>query len=89
MGQLPKKVGGEQKAPTTKHQTTTERGYGAMWQRIRLNVIAQFGGLCGKCRDAWAVHVHHISADTSDVWEGNLIPLCLKCHQDEHRKHKA
>lgn len=89
MGQLPKKVGGSQKAPTTKHRTTTERGYGADWQRIRLTVIARYAGLCAKCQAAWAQHVHHIDHDTVNVDESNLIPLCLACHQDAHREDKV
>ena len=91
MGQLPKKVGGNQKAPTTKHKTTNERGYGADWRKIRLTVIARYGGLCAECKAAWAEHVHHVSHDTSDCSEENLIPLCRACHINIHRadSHKA
>lgn len=86
MGQLPKKIGGNQKAPTTKHKTTTERGYGAQWQKIRLTILARYGGVCGMCRAAWAEAVHHIDHDTGDCSESNLIPLCLACHIAIHRR---
>jgi 5-methylcytosine-specific restriction endonuclease McrA len=88
MGTLSRKVGGDQKAPTTKHKTTSERGYGHQWKKIRLTVLANYGGICANCKSAWAVCVHHKDHDPHNNNEANLTPLCIKCHQEEHRQNK-
>jgi len=86
MGQLPKKVGGGQKAVTTKHKTTTERGYGSEWRKLRTIALARYAGLCGYCRQHWAEHVHHCDHDTSNNDISNLLPVCRQCHQRIHNE---
>ena len=51
-----------------------------------------FKGKCGLCRKAKGVHIHHIeyrSEDKSKIDDiGNLILLCLECHEKAHLNKK-
>jgi len=69
--------------------TTTERGYGSTWQRLRLLVL-RGEPLCRHCGAA-ATDVDHIvpkRAGGPDTME-NLQPLCHSCHSIKTGKEKA
>lgn len=71
------------KAP---RKTTTQRGYGANWRRIRkaklsANPICQMPNCSGK----FASEVHHIDHNTSNNSPGNLLSTCLECHIKYHK----
>lgn len=66
--------------------TRHERGYGAAWQRLRVQVIARDRGLCQPCKAAGKVRkfdaVDHIKpkaqGGTDDL--SNLRCICADCH---------
>lgn len=67
--------------------STTERGYGYAWQKLRKQILQRDNYLCVKCgedgRLAEANEVDHIKAKThggTDDW-GNLQSLCTPCHR--------
>lgn len=61
--------------------SSTERGYGSTWQRIR-KVILRRDPICRACQRAASAIVDHIRAKahggTDD--ESNLQGLCRSCH---------
>lgn len=69
--------------------TTTERGYGADWQRARVRALQRDRGLCVACLQAGRVtparEVDHIvplvKGGTHAV--DNLQALCIPCHRDK------
>lgn len=67
--------------------TTTERGYGWAWQKLRLRILERDGGRCVLCarkgRDVVARHVDHIKpkAKGGTDAESNLQSLCVACHE--------
>ena len=62
--------------------TRTQRGYGAVWQRIRAAFLAEHPG-CQRCGKR-AVLVHHRDGDQhNNAWR-NLEALCRLCHEKEH-----
>lgn len=72
--------------------SSTSRGYGAAWRRLRKMIIARdpFCVLCGKHPTE---HVDHIvpKASGGDDSEANLRGLCESCHmrktaQDGHQR---
>lgn len=76
-----------------KHQlTTTERGYGWQWQKIRLVILAQ-EPLCRFCKEAgritMAEEVDHIDGDSFNNDQENLRPLCRPCHLKRTAKDQA
>lgn len=58
-------------------------GYGRLWQRIRLAVLA-LNPLCLFCMDKGmrtvATEVDHIDGDARNNSNANLRPLCCSCH---------
>lgn len=57
------------------------------WAAKREAVLRRSGGICEGCRQAHAVHVHHISYDhwrEELSWE--LAAVCLDCHERAHGK---
>ena len=68
--------------------SSTARGYGAAWQRLRVAIIQRDRGLCTVCRASGRVtagrDVDHITpkarGGTDDP--GNLRLLCKRCHAD-------
>ena len=70
-----------------KKGNTTERGYGYVWQRLRLSVLERDGYLCQVCRHngrlTQATEVDHIvgKANGGDDSLDNLQSLCKPCHK--------
>lgn len=68
-------------------QTRHQRGYGTVWDRRRMRILARDGGLCCEHRRQGvavvAKHVDHIipksQGGTDD--DGNLQSLCAACHR--------
>jgi hypothetical protein len=80
-----------------KRGTTTERGYGSDWQRVRAEKL-ETDPLCecSRCREMQRVKmatiVHHIKEvedfpDLRLVWD-NLMGFNKKCHEVEHGRAK-
>ncbi|MBO1529638.1 HNH endonuclease [Psychrobacter sp. F1192] len=69
--------------------STTERGYGHAWRKLRTQVLQRDGHLCVACertgRYVPATDVDHIvnkaSGGTDDL--SNLQSLCRKCHRSK------
>ncbi|WP_158625971.1 HNH endonuclease [Arsenicitalea aurantiaca] len=63
--------------------TTTERGYGWAWQKLRLLVLAD-EPLCRICREQGRItaaeEVDHIDGNAHNNDRENLRPLCRPCH---------
>jgi len=55
------------------------------WQKFRLAVMVFSLGQCARCKDV-ADHVHHLHYQTKGRERlCDVEPLCVKCHDDEHR----
>jgi 5-methylcytosine-specific restriction protein A len=67
--------------------TSTERGYGAVWRRLRAEVLRGAQYRCVPCRRegrfSVADEVHHIvaRADGGSDELDNLEAICLACHR--------
>ena len=67
---------------------TTQRGYGADWQRVRLMALSRDHGLCVPCgvkgRTTVAEQVHHIKPIETHpqlrLVLSNLMSVCIPCH---------
>ncbi len=66
----------EQCAP----RTTTERGYGAAWQRLARNAIARqpYCSTCGATDDLTGDHVHPLAR--GGTMHGSIDVLCRSCN---------
>ena len=71
------------------NKTSSERGYGYQWQKLRKNILARDDYLCVMCLQRGiltpATDVDHIvqKADGgTDDWD-NLQSLCKDCHKDK------
>lgn len=69
--------------------STTERGYGYAWQKLRKQVLQRDNYLCVTCkakgRITEATDVDHIVAKAhggTDDWD-NLQSLCSPCHREK------
>lgn len=78
--------------PPAHRKTTTERGYGWQWQKLRLVILAQ-EPLCRFCREAGKIvradEVDHIDGDSFNNDRENLRPLCRPCHLKRTAKDQA
>ena len=67
--------------------STTERGYGHAWQKLRKEVLQRDGYLCVTCSESGrhvpATDVDHILNKASGGTDAlsNLQSLCKKCHR--------
>jgi 5-methylcytosine-specific restriction endonuclease McrA len=69
----------------TDGRSSTDRGYGADWRKVRAQVLAA-EPLCRLCRQRPAAEVDHIRpfhglADPLRLAVSNLRPLCTPCHR--------
>lgn len=74
-------------------QTTTERGYGWLWQQLRKLVLAE-EPLCRMCWEdgglvVAATEVDHIDGDSHHNDRENLRPLCHTCHLQRTARDQA
>jgi 5-methylcytosine-specific restriction endonuclease McrA len=63
--------------------TTTQRGYGQEHRRTRARLLA-LHPLCQWCAERWSHHLHHVDRNTHNRAPGNLVMLCVECHEREH-----
>lgn len=69
----------------TKRPAASKRGYGRLWQRIRLMHLRE-EPLCRACNGA-ATEVDHIDGDVTNNAVGNHQSLCKSCHAKKtHRE---
>jgi 5-methylcytosine-specific restriction endonuclease McrA len=71
-------------------KTTTQRGYGSHWKKVRkaklaANPVCQMPG----CPGRFATQVHHIDHKTTNNAPGNLLSTCNECHQKYHGQHST
>jgi len=70
-------------------RSSSQRGYGSAWQRLRKTIVARDKGLCQACRrDDRAVQgkdVDHIIAKANGGTDdpSNLELLCAPCHRSK------
>lgn len=64
--------------------STTERGYGTAHQKQRKILLARHP-LCQRCGQDWSAHLHHLDHNPHNRDESNVVVLCERCHQAEHR----
>lgn len=73
-------------------RTTTERGYGWKWQKLRKQVLERDGHLCQTCirqgRYEQATEVDHILAKSQGGSDSlaNLAAICEPCHREKTLK---
>lgn len=77
--------------------TSTDRGYGAEWRRMRLAILLRDAYRCGRCskvvsgRNAHVDHIEPLVEHERGVyghWKyqpGNLMTLCQRCHNVKTR----
>lgn len=69
--------------------STTERGYGHTWRKLRESILKRDNYLCVKCaaigRTAAATDVDHITAKAHGGTDDpdNLQALCSPCHKEK------
>ena len=72
--------------------TTAERGYGAVWRRIRARVLLE-EPLCRFCAERGEITpaevVDHIDGNTRNNARENLRPLCKRCHDARTARDQA
>lgn len=67
--------------------SSSERGYGATWRKLRDHVMRRDCGLCQPCKEAGrvtaATHVDHIvpKCEGGGDDESNLRAICSACHK--------
>lgn len=55
------------------------------WKIIRNLVLKRESSICQGCKQAEAVHIHHLTYENmGDELLFQLVALCLKCHQKLH-----
>ena len=75
--------------------TTTERGYGHAWRKLREVVLARDEGFCVECRARGLFvagnHVDHIKPKAEGGGDEltNLQLLCADCHTDKSQAEGA
>lgn len=68
--------------------TSSQRGYGSDWQKLRARIMRAHGGLCQDCKTEGffrkAFEVHHADGSAQNNEFSNLIPLCREHHDKRH-----
>lgn len=55
------------------------------WRARRLDVIRRCRGVCERCNRWPVVNVHHLTYErVGSELPGDLLGVCIKCHQDFH-----
>lgn len=55
------------------------------WKRVRLEIIAFYGGKCAVCFNDKNLHVHHRDyANWKEETYEDCLPLCFQCHAVVH-----
>ena len=67
--------------PPRKRLKTAARGYNALHQRQRVQVIREQSGICAICRKAFAAELDHIDGNPWNKDRANLQGLCKPCHR--------
>jgi 5-methylcytosine-specific restriction protein A len=76
-------------------QSSTARGYGAEWQRLRTVAMERDGYLCQPCKrkgkDTPAREVDHITPKAEGGTDSldNLQAICIPCHKDKTQQEAA
>ena len=76
-------------------KTTTQRGYGAAWRKLRKIVIARDSGLCQVCLSSGFVksfdEVDHITPKAKGGSDdlNNLQCICKPCHKAKTARHDS
>lgn len=72
----------------TSKASSSERGYGSYWRKLRLSVLRRDGYLCQVCRAADASEVDHIVPKSSGGTDepDNLQAICRVCHAKKTQK---
>lgn len=65
--------------------------YGSSWPKAQAAAMQRSGGVCQRCKESKAQHVHHLlpiryfeHPDDAN-FDSNLIAVCRSCHTEEHR----
>lgn len=66
--------------PRYKEDLTTEKG---LYARARFNIVKT--NVCSICNRKGNTDIHHIDHNLLDSDEDNLIEICEKCHQMQHK----
>jgi len=76
-----------EKQPKPTRRTSKDRGYGSIWQRVRLMALRRDCYLCQNPECGKPVgksgHVHHLDGDSRNNDLDNLQTLCQSCHSKE------
>ncbi len=74
--------------------TSCQRGYSSDWQHVRFSYLQEHP-LCEQCENAGqvvlAIIVHHkipLAQGGSRLDQGNLMALCVACHDKLHKTNK-
>lgn len=55
------------------------------WRKQRLKAFQRWGRACNACGVQHSIEVHHlVYRNLYDVETGDLMPLCVKCHNEVH-----
>lgn len=76
--------------PASDRPTTSARGYGATWRRVR-RLKLQRSPLCELALEGctgWATEVHHRDHDTRNNSAANLCSVCRNCHLKYHQSRR-
>lgn len=77
------------------HKTTTERGYGWQWQKLREQILSRDQHLCLTCkakgRVTPATQVDHIKPKSRGGTDDpdNLASICSDCHEEKSQREAA
>ena len=83
MPTAPKNLPRPNRSGRPRRGSSTARGYGWEHRRQRAELLADTP-LCTRCRDGWAVELHHRDRNPFNRDPSNVELLCERCHHQEH-----